>query len=482
MESVGARSRARAEAPPSSPPPLSPEPEVLDRSRPKRKLKASEIQDKGKSRRKRSTGRSLPCQQTNDASSSAAVSGSSARAQSVEPETIAHTQRPIASSATPSGSHAHSNGHIGTEQSAIETGSESNPRPHTHATVMNDILPSNSNSETIVVNREVLSELIGVEFDKRMNILGGNLSQSRGSSGQGDNLPTNKDQSYPLNNPTGSTHIGQSTTTVGSADQDIFRQNVDVANAQTCHQSQALEQAVSSLLSDPGEKNKSLINTMKFDLPLASALYDKTKQQIITRQYIELGNSLSPDSENDVNFNVTMGDDGPALVLNSSRKAKPILNINGWISAMHIYGSVYLRAHPDEVSPFFQYMEFVIKMARKLGFFWKQYDEAFRRAREHENIPWGTVLVNQYVSCFAAAMLGSNGRQGGKDSRSDNSFRKTTRSGDTFVPKPYCFALHREGFCKKSNCNWDHSCFACKGNHSILHCKKSNGSTQNKSK
>ena len=43
---------------------------------------------------------------------------------------------------------------------------------------MNDILPSPSNSETLVINREVLSELIGVEVDKRMSNYGANVQQN----------------------------------------------------------------------------------------------------------------------------------------------------------------------------------------------------------------------------------------------------------------------------------------------------------------
>ena len=240
----------------------------------------------------------------------------------------------------------------------------------------------------------------------------------------------------------------------------------------------ALEHAVASLLNTPGERDISLINTMRFDLPLDSSISDKVKKQIISREYIDLGCLLSPELENDTNFNVSIGDDGPSIVLNSTRKAKPILNINGWTSAMHIYGSIYLKAHPNEVSPFFQYIEFVIKMARKIGFYWKQYDEAFRRARQHDFLPWGTVLVNQYMSCFAASVTGNTSRQ---NPRSDNgSFRKNTTKGEGFVPKSYCFTFHREGTCRKPNCSWDHSCFACKGNHSIIHCKKSTIATQNK--
>ena len=251
----------------------------------------------------------------------------------------------------------------------------------------------------------------------------------------------------------------------------------------SCPTTSGLEQAVSSLLCTPGERNTSLINTMKFDLPLDSALSEKIKKQIITREFIDLGCLLTPELDNDMKLNVSVGGDGPAIVLNNVRKATPIYNINSWTCAMHIYGSVYLRAYPEEVGPFFQYLEFIAKMARKVGFYWRQYDEAFRRARQHEYISWGTVLVNQYMSCFAAAVSGNASRYRDYDSRShqgsENNFRRQHGKGDTFIPRSYCFALHREGECKKSNCRWEHTCFVCKGSHSILRCKQATNA-QNK--
>ena len=231
---------------------------------------------------------------------------------------------------------------------------------------------------------------------------------------------------------------------------------------------QALEQAVSTLLNTSGERDVSLIDTMRFDLPLDSSISDKVKKQIVSRECIDLGCLLSPEAD-DTNFNVSIGNDGDSIVLDCSRKAKPILNIIGWICAMHIYGSIHLKAHLDEVAPVFQYMQFVIKMARELGFYRKQYDEAFRRARQHDFLPWGTVSVNQYMSCFASSFSGKTTQS--QSTQSDNAYRKNTPNGD-FVPKAYCFSLHKQGSCQKPNCQWDHTCYSCKGNHSILHCKK----------
>ena len=261
-------------------------------------------------------GRSIPCQTTTDRNSTAAT-GITAGAQSVTE---------IGSSNLRS-------------QGQNEGQQSSNTQRCTSAvgerlTVTNDILSSlPSNGETLVINKDALTELIGIEIEKKM-------------TGLGNNIPTNPSAS--ANNIDSNLSDTQNIPT----SQNAFQTNMGVTNPGLSG-SQGLEQAVSTLLNAPGERDNSLINTMKCDLPLDSSVSDKVRSQIISREFIDLGCLLSTEFDKDMNFNVSVGDDGPSIVLNSSRKAKPIIHINGWISAMHIYGSIYLRAHPEEVSPFF---------------------------------------------------------------------------------------------------------------------------------
>ena len=469
MESVRSRLRSRS-AGPSQLSPVPTVPAARTRSGSKRKRSPAKSKEP-RLRRRRSSGRSIPCQVTTPTSQvSTAVSNVSVGAHSADNITTA-------ASGTFAGAQSVSYITATSENQGQAATSSSFSRAQSANTVVsNDILPNIQNSnETLVINKDALSDLISAEVSKRMGSLVENAQSNRVNATQGNNMEPHFD-SCVNSLPT--------TLASGPTDQGHMHLPTHLSNAPNNQPTpHALEQAVSTLLSVPGEKNMPLINAMKFDLPIDTAISDKLKKQIISREYIELGCLLSPDIDNDMKLNVSVGSNGPAIVLNSVRKAKPILNINGWISAMHIYGSVYLKAYPNEVAPFFQYLEFVTKMAKKLGFYWKQYDEAFRRARQYADISWGTVLVNQYMSCFTASVSGSTFRQSGTDSRfsfgSDNSFRRNTRQGETFIPKPFCFALHREGACKKSNCKWEHTCFSCKGNHSILRCNKSSGNNPN---
>ena len=67
---------------------------------------------------------------------------------------------------------------------------------------------------------------------------------------------------------------------------------------------------------------------------------------------------------------------------------KKVREIDQWLSAMHIYGAVYLQQHPLEVAAFFKYLELVRGMAKQTSdFAWHIYDGTFRRARQCAPIP-----------------------------------------------------------------------------------------------
>ena len=438
MENIRSRLRTRSAEPPALSPALSsapPTPPAADKGK-KRKRSASKPQQRQR-RARSSTGQSIPCNTTTHSNSSAVSRSPGAQSlanatlsttpDDVRPVPIIDTDLPATGSATGA-----------PLVTSIPSTSETSNSFYSN-------LPNNS--ETLVINKDVLSEMISCEVSKRLSEQNVTLANSALSN---SHIIREPDQGQPRRSNY-TTNIQHPEPTSG-----------------------ALEQAVSNLLNETGEPNRGLLSNMKFDLPLDSTVSDKIKKQIIAREYIELGCLLSSDMENDMKLNVRVDDNGPAIVLNNVRKTKPIYNVNTWTSAMHIYGSIYLKAFPHEIGPFFQYLEFISKMAKK-GFFWTQYDEAFRRARQHENISWGTILVNQYMSCFAASLSGNAFRQGGNESRQpfDNGFRKKQRK-DFQIPRSYCYTLHREGDCKKPNCKWEHSCFLCKGPHSVLRCPQGN--------
>ena len=451
MENIRARLRTRS----AEPPRLSPAPQAQSiAQQQQKKRKRSTSRPTGR-RSGSSNGLSIPCNPTVSSPSSAA--SRPPRAQSVENATFSdQTTDPADSSATPTVRHVSVNG------AGAQLGDSDLPTsPPTETMVTNTSLRStlSNSTETLVVNKDVLSEMISAEVAKRLSAQVNNCNSTNSNCLAYTNLDVNQTRST---NP--------------------------LPNTQTTNpSSSALEQAVAAILDDSGERNIPLVDTMKFDLPLDSTVSDKIKKQIISREFVDLGCLLAPEFENDMKLNVSMGNNGPSLVLNNVRKAKPIYNINAWTSAMHIYGSIYLRAYPEEVGPFLQYLEFIAKMAKKVGGYWKQYDEAFRRARQFKSISWETVLVNQYMSCFAAAMHGNGPRQNGKESQfnqnSQYGFRRQQRKGD-LIPRSYCFTLHREGECNKPNCRWEHTCYICKGSHSALRCKQSSNSNTsgNKSK
>ena len=226
-----------------------------------------------------------------------------------------------------------------------------------------------------------------------------------------------------------------------------------------------LEEAVNSLLSR-GETNN-LNSSMTFDLPLGITLTEKVKDKIVNGQYVNLRSIVFPQDEND-DIQIELPVDGNCtnirLVKGQTRKQNSQLSINQWNSAMHIYGAIYLPHHPNEIAQYFQYLEFIDKMARKSQG-WYRYDETFRRAREFQKFSWDAVLVNPFIS----ASLPNN---------TLNNFRNSRIANQNFsgTPVGYCFKYHRpNGSCNVGKCYFSHKCPKCGGLHPSSKCKtKSN--------
>ena len=134
MESTGKRLRSR----PSDPPELSPEilPAANSRARPVKRKRPETKRDQAPGRQKRTRGRSIPCRKTTDRNSSAATG-------------IAGAQSDVATGAQGQELQGHQlQGH--------EQQGHSQPA---------------SNSETLIVNRDTLSELISLEVAKKISSL-----------------------------------------------------------------------------------------------------------------------------------------------------------------------------------------------------------------------------------------------------------------------------------------------------------------------
>ena len=191
---------------------------------------------------------------------------------------------------------------------------------------------------------------------------------------------------------------------------------------------QSLQQAVTQVISHNNQyqntQNQCPVfdNNITFDVPLGMGLSMILKNKIINSQYVELLTLLELGTDDDVD---------------DRRKAKfprKVRDVNQWLSAMLIYGALYLPTHTHEIPDFFKYLDMIRNMASQtVSFAWRNYDETFRRAREAQPLPWDRPLIHQYVG----AMLSTE--------KTSNSQRTLFQTNPFFhqvgihVPKPYCF-------------------------------------------
>lgn len=220
-----------------------------------------------------------------------------------------------------------------------------------------------------------------------------------------------------------------------------------------------LQQAVGDILRQNSEPI--MDGQVTFDIPLGAMLSHKVRNRIIQREYVELHILLDPAAE-----------DEAEQLRRDGRKDVPrkVRDITQWVSAMHIYGAIYLQYHPTEVAAFFKYMELVRSMAKQTAnYAWRIYDETFRRARQCSPIPWNRPLVHQYVG----AMLSPAQNQPFRAQISKP--RGFTTAGGYTVPKSFCFAHNTTG-CTRPGCAYQHKCPKCLSeNHTADRCRAGQG-------
>ena len=255
---------------------------------------------------------------------------------------------------------------------------------------------------------------------------------------------------------------------------EVTRANAEVQQVDVNMSSQhGLEQAVHAMLSNTGTVNSNVIASAKFDLPLGSIIPAKVKGSIIAGEYVNLVTLVDPQYREEYDLSIGVSSDGSkghSLKLNPP-KAKSINNINIWTTAMHIYASIYLPFHTDEIGPLMQYIEFIRKMAFHPGFGWRHYDEVFRRARQFDFRKWDDVLINQYFAAVSTSKPNAQGTPDFRQKTQGQGSRSNSFGGQ--IPNGFCIAFHKGGECKRVDCRYQHNCFACKGSHSFAKCKAS---------
>ena len=139
-------------------------------------------------------------------------------------------------------------------------------------------------------------------------------------------------------------------------------------------------------------------------IPLGANIPIKVKQKIIKGEYVDLYSIINPGNEG---RSIAVDNlSGQPTVRFTQAPSKRISHIEQWTRAMHIFGAIYLPSATAEIPAFFKYLEFIRNLARSTqSNTWIDYDEAFRRSREHCKRAWDSPLIIKYMHALMTNQL-----------------------------------------------------------------------------
>ena len=243
-------------------------------------------------------------------------------------------------------------------------------------------------------------------------------------------------------------------------DESVIEEPI-VASAGDTSARQLVDTAIGALHSSmQGEHRKPSQMFHSVGLSLDASIPEKVKTKIFNNEYIDfcvlISNHLA--GEDKYQISIVNGRSGqPSLFFESSNKPKPIVNIEGWMSAFRIFVTVYTRKYPADAPALMKYGDLIQDLASR-SHNWKFYDENFRfmRQSQPEAYPWGTVqwelwLRSQVTPRSSQSTPATSQPQGSKVPKYNA------------IPKGYCYRFQRGKEC--SGCAYKHVCFKCNGNH-----------------
>ena len=132
--------------------------------------------------------------------------------------------------------------------------------------------------------------------------------------------------------------------------------------------------------------------------PLALGIDPKIKTKIWAREYIDLGCLLNK-KQSKVKFQPTETSEGGMAWEKQQPPTYRFENISHWLSAFHIFVSIYSEKYPKETGSLMKYADIIQNLARRsCDVAAYIYDRTYREWREHdyESLPWDQVNNELY--------------------------------------------------------------------------------------
>ena len=150
-------------------------------------------------------------------------------------------------------------------------------------------------------------------------------------------------------------------------------------------------------------------------------------------------------------------------------------HVGAWCTAFLRYAAVYLAAHPADAAGLIGHMQQVASLQSPgMGFAWRDFDEAFRRARALQPAAhhWGATAASSPLWLNAVARGMSGARAGPSGPSRGAGSAMAGRSGNAAPPFHVCLAYNSAGGCSRVPCRYNHTCRACRGSHALPACPR----------
>ena len=154
------------------------------------------------------------------------------------------------------------------------------------------------------------------------------------------------------------------------------------------------------------------------------------------------------------------------LIAKEEKKSQAVLSIAQWTSAFHVYMSVYLKGHPEELQSMLSYIELIRGAAKEHeGRAWAKYDQMFRSRKEADPTrPWDMMDSQLWLQLFCRAAAPA---QSYRAPEQTGSLKKLNQDHSA------CHYFNKARGCVRANCPYKHRCLHCGSrDHSVMTCKQ----------
>ena len=179
-----------------------------------------------------------------------------------------------------------------------------------------------------------------------------------------------------------------------------------------------------------------------------------------------LPKNLSMYDEDD---NLTLTLDNSAIKVTKKRKSSPsqITEIEQWTTAFTTYMSVFTCKYPLRAQEFLQYLSLIRYAARvHKGLGWAIYDHKFRqKASLDKSLFWSQIDQHLWLTIFTVSPLALKEEY----PLFNNGPQSNASKGDV---RGFCHQYNGVGVCRRDQCEYQHICNICKGQHPGRDCSR----------